>query len=84
MYYVHCRAWGESVDEVLDLCKRVLYSFALDKAAWIREGPWAEAETDFDTKTTKVNGGVRFSFQDLVGEWQYVNTNVGVPSFGKI
>jgi hypothetical protein len=78
---MHCtaRVKAETNDDALSGAQCVLDLFARGRKAFLRVLPEANKETDFDTKETKIEGFVRFSFSLEAGEWMVPEPTLDLP-----
>jgi hypothetical protein len=79
--FMHCtaRVKASTNDDALAGAQCVLDLFAKGRKTYLRVLPEANKETDFDTKETKIEGFVRFSFSLEPGEWMVPEPTLDLP-----
>lgn len=82
----HLQAWskGESADQALAAVSLIYEAFTKRFETWVRAVPEVTNEQDFDTKTMRHAGFVRFSFSEREGPIHMPESSAGDSSFGAI
>jgi hypothetical protein len=80
-FHVYAPVSGDTADEAKAGAEYVLNSIASGKSAFIRTKPESHSDMDFDTKETRHDGLVRFSYRDEPGEWKYSIPDEDMPLY---